>query len=182
MRFFSTVLQTPNQAWIDLGTEPIVGRVFRVNLDNQSILELTGTGEVSILPYFTGAYTDSGTQYFQPNAVVVVDFHPMVNPPFISNTVSNTAQSVAPGYTKLRSVLLQKTDSIITYVYLYNKSAEEPPTDADTPVFRFIVKDTPIQLQFNQAFNDRIWIRATSDLNGTTNPIANTLFVNITWG
>ena len=143
---------------------------------------MTGTGEVSILPYFTGAYTDSGTQYFQPNAVVVVDFHPMVNPPFISNTVSNTAQSVAPGYTKLRSVLLQKTDSIITYVYLYNKSAEEPPTDADTPVFRFIVKDTPIQLQFNQAFNDRIWIRATSDLNGTTDPIANTLFVNITWG
>ena len=171
---------TPNQAWIDLGTEPIVGRVFRVNLDNQYILELTGTGEVSILPYFTAAYTDSGTQYFQPNAVLVVDLHPMVNPPFISNTVSNTAQQVTPGYTKLRSVLLQKTDIIITYVYLYNKY--EPPTDADTPVFRFIVKDTPIQLQFNQLFYEPMWIRATPDLNGTTDPIANTLFVNITYG
>ena len=171
---------TPEQAWIDLGTEPIVGRIFRVNLDNQYILELTGTGEVSILPYFTAAYTSTGSTYFESNGVVTVESFPMVNTPFVSNTVGTTAEIVAAGTTRLRSVLLQKTDNIITYVYIYNQY--EAPTDADTPVFRFIVKDTPIQIQLNQLFYQDIWIRATSDLNGTTDPIANTLFVNITWG
>ena len=80
----------------------------------------------------------------------------------------------------VRSIKSTKTDNILTYVYLYNK-IDPLPTSEDTPFFRFVVKDT-LTLNLNQRFGDGISIRATSDLNGTTDPIANTLFVNITWG
>ena len=119
---------------------------------------------------------------FQPSSVLEVDFHSINPEPFVSNTVGNTAQTVFGSYTKLRNVILQKTDSTITYVYIYSKEGSNP-TSEDTPKFRFIVKDTaPLALYFNQEFVNGISIRATSDLNGTTSPTANTLFVNITYG
>ena len=170
---------TPNQSWIDLGTEPIVGRVFLcILLETWTI---GGTGEVSILPYFSGRYSQEGNAIWQPAAVLEVDFH-SVNPhPFVSSNVGNTSQIVYGQYTKLRNVILQKTDSTITYVYLYCKEGNNP-TSEDTPWFRFIVKDTtPFTLYFNQEFVYGISIRATSDLDGTTDPDPNTLFVNITF-
>ena len=170
---------TPNQSWIDLGTEPIVGRVFLCLL--LETWTIGGTGEVSILPYFSGRYSQEGNTIVQPAAVLEVDFH-SVNPhPFVSSNVGNTSQIVYGQYTKLRNVILQKTDSTITYVYLYCKEGNNP-TSEDTPWFRFIVKDTtPFTLYFNQEFVYGISIRATSDLNGTTDPDPNTLFVNITF-
>ncbi len=100
---------------------------------------------------------------------------------FVSNTVSNTGQIINVGYSSLRDIVLQKTDNILTYVYIYDKS-DSAPTSADTPRFRFIVKDTmPLSLYANQVWYNGVSIRATSDLNGTTNPIADTLFVNITY-
>ena len=98
---------------------------------------------------------------------------------FVSNTVGNDAQNFSPTDSLIRDIVLQKTDSTITYVYVYDKIG---PTPADTPRFRFIVKDTmPVNLFANARFFEGISIRATSDLNGTTDPVANTLFVNITY-
>ena len=159
-----------------LGTEPIVGRAFRCINDNN---QTTGTGLVSILPYFSGRANAAGEQIIQQSGVLTVNQQPSYVA-FASNTVSNTGQIVSSGYSMLRDIVLQKTDNILTYVYLYDKS-DSAPTSEDTPKFRFIVKNTmPLSLFANQIWYNGISIRATSDLNGTTNPSADTLFVNIT--
>ena len=83
-------------------------------------------------------------------------------------------------FSKIKNIILQKTDNTLTYVYLYNQ--DDPlPTSADTPIFRFIVKDT-LTLNLNQVFYNGVSIRATTDLNGVLDPEPNTLFVNITYG
>ena len=100
--------------------------------------------------------------------------------PFVSRSLGNTGLVVAGLSKVLRNLSLAKSDDILTYVYIYDKATAA--TSGDTPIFLFIIKNfVGIQLTLNHLFLLGISIRATSNLNGTTSPTADTVFANITF-
>ena len=139
------------------GTVPVSGTFFQ---EYQGV-----TGQVAI------------SNYPSTQSTKIV---PTSDGPFVSRSLGNTGLVVAGLSKVLRNLSLAKSDDILTYVYIYDKATAA--TSGDTPIFLFIIKNfVGIQLTLNHLFLLGISIRATSDLNGTTSPTADTVFANITF-
>ena len=154
------------------GTVPVSGAFY------QTYQGVTGQVAISNLPIYQGV---SGTvaisNYPSTQSTKIV---PTSDIPFVSRSLGNTGLVVAGLSKVLRNLSLAKSDDILTYVYIYDKATAA--TSGDTPIFLFIIKNfVGIQLTLNHLFLLGISIRATSDLNGTTSPTADTVFANITF-
>ena len=154
------------------GTVPVSGAFY------PTYQGVTGQVAISNLPIYQGV---SGTvaisNYPSTQSTKIV---PTSDIPFVSRSLGNTGLVVAGLSKVLRNLSLAKSDDILTYVYIYDKATAA--TSGDTPIFLFIIKNfVGIQLTLNHLFLLGISIRATSDLNGTTSPTADTVFANITF-
>ena len=177
------------------GTVPVSGTFY------QTYQGVTGQVAISNLPALqgvtgtvgiTGTVPVSGTFFQEYQGVtgqVAISNYPSTQStkivptsdiPFVSRSLGNTGLVVASLSKVLRNLSLAKSDEILTYVYIYDKATAA--TSGDTPKFLFIIKNfVGIQLTLNHLFLLGISIRATSDLNGTTSPTADTVFANITF-
>lgn len=183
--------------WVAMGATqtilgpPLPGKVFRC------LAVGAGTGVVSVLLYnenvkvsnfpatqpVSGPLTDAQLRATDVNTFVsggYINIGRITNYPFTSHTVGDTGIVAETTLKVIQNLMIQTIHSNSIYVYLYSQPTA--PTSATTPMMTFLVKDTaPLSVFLNQEMPYGIAIRATTDLNGTTSPDANSLFVNISF-
>ena len=113
------------------------------------------------------------------DAVVLTQESPTVLS-YYGYNFGNTGTVVSAVGKIIRNLSLNTTGAILTYVYFYDMATA--PSSADTPVFMYVIQNSNnvVFNSFDHEFINGIGIRATTTLNGTVSPVANSVIVNMT--
>ena len=133
----------------------------------------------------TGCLTDtelraSAVPISLPEGAVVLTQESPTITSYYGYNFGNTGTVVSAIPTVIRNFSLNTTAAIITYVYIYDLSTA--PTSANTPSFMHVIQNSNnvVFNSFDHQFVNGIGIRASTTLNGTISPAANSVIINMT--